>query len=932
MPSIRGSSQFKAIKGITVYGITGNTGPQGPQGTGITGATGATASVYLTNVSLAGYTLVSTFLDGSTYGASGAVYGVTGNTVVYLDGLRSSGGTAYVFVGATATQQTIEIRKIKGSTGFRSYVGITSDSQTVTINVERYDGEYSLANGSLTEIIKYSNSVLNGTTAAKYGQDLDQVKIIKANVYEKTRGAYTNSGSLDWSYSFDATTLNLHPNTIADNTTDRRSKAKIYAIDLNSLNSANITKIVIDKPSKNPIGFSLYVQGGVMTESYNTPIFSCPEGSGGSVIFPFNKQPCFRTGEKFLIHFISSGDVWYGYIYGNAGGSGEYFCTDSENLKSFAAKNYYFYQGLTGACCKSNGTCEITTQGLCDGFFSGIETTCGTIGTDSVCSENLGSCCVKNTVDGKVTTYCIENISALDCLALNNDSVQTVFSGFLKTCRELDCNNCFEELGGCCDGKGNCTQETELDCYKNGGSFLGKGVLCNIDEKTPTCSSGTGACCTPAGVCTVTTANLCFTNGGNYFGNGTTCAGITCTNTLRCGSYLNFKPRPGDLLGGGIIIGIFNPKASKLLGAAHAFSRTGITAEFMFGGETLSQYYQSEYDYSGYGITGDTCVSIDDSSDSYYIVASLYPVSVDKNNELVDPTSEAYEKQTFIWYGTGSAWGPLTNLTTYSYGDFTYLDKTYEKYYLAYGEGYYGLTGDTLDNIKTNTFQSCYSSRSNGLDPIARLFTRTPKGANGLWNRNWGLYNTIRMIAGDNADYLKLSNYPYFDSNTFESGTELTAVRALKLFDNSNYTNSYGLTGNPQQLTDWYIPSHDELAFVAANCVTDSPYGININSELLVNGGVPFDGWHWSSTGSFDTGITGEGVYTSGKPTHGSVAWAMYFDTNGEQSNFLVKKETRDSELKVRPIRAIRCDGLIPNSSTEQYKLWKTPNLLRNRT
>jgi hypothetical protein len=188
------------------------------------------------------------------------------------------------------------------------------------------------------------------------------------------------------------------------------------------------------------------------------------------------------------------------------------------------------------------------------------------------------------------------------------------------------------------------------------------------------------------------------------------------------------------------------------------------------------------------------------------------------------------------------------------------------------------------------------------------------------------------MIAGDNADYLKLSNYPYFDSNTFESGTELTAVRALKLFDNSNYTNSYGLTGNPQQLTDWYIPSHDELAFVAANCVTDSPYGININSELLVNGGVPFDGWHWSSTGSFDAGITGEGVYTSGKPTHGSVAWAMYFDTNGEQSNFLVKKETRDSELKVRPIRAIRCDGLIPNSSTEQYKLWKTPNLLRNRT
>lgn len=931
MPSIRGSSQFKAIRGITLYGIIGPTGPEGSVGNGITGPTGSTASLYLTNISLSGYTLVTSFLNGTTYGASGSLFGITGNTIVYFDGLTLSGGTASILVGASASERSIEIRKIKGSTGFRSYVGITTDTDTITITVERYDGEFNLNTGNLTDIIKFEDGKNRGTTAAKYGEVLDQVKIIKANVFEKTRGAFANGGSIDWSYGFDQTTINLHPFNVSDNTTDRKSNTKIYAIDLNSVNSSTITKIIIDKPPTNPIGFSLYIQGGVMTEQYETPIFSCPDGSGASVVFPFNKQPCFRTGEKYLIHFISSGNIWYGYIYGSEGGDANYFCTDNIPFRSYQSNAYYFYTGLTGACCTSTGGCEITNQGLCDGFFSGVGTTCGSTG-DGICNNNIGSCCIKNTVDGKVTTYCIENLPAEKCLSLNNDSVKTVFSGFNKTCKDIDCTSCFKEVGGCCDGKGGCTEETKVDCILSGGSYLGNGVLCFVEEKTPICSTGTGACCTPSGSCSITTSTACFNSNGSYFGDGTTCAGITCSNSLRCCSYLNVKLRPGDLFGGGIIVGIFNPKTSSLFGAAHAFSRNGITSEFMHGGETLAKYYQSEYDYLGYGITGETCISIDDDSDSYYIISSLYPVSVDKNEELINPITDSYYSQEFIWYGSGIAWGPLTNLTKYSYNDFTYLNKSYEKYYLNYGEGYYGITGDKLDNIKVNTFQSCYSSRANGLDPIARLFTRDVKNANGLWNRNWGLYNTIRMIAADNADYLQLSSYPYFTKGEFKSGNEMTAVRALKLFNNSNYENSYGLTANPQQLTDWYIPSHDELAFIAANCTNTSPYGFNLNSELLLNDGVPYNDWHWSSTGSFNTGVTGEGIYISGKPKHGTVAWAIKFDVNGEQEKFAVKKESRDSKLKVRPIRAIRCDGLVPTSSSDQYKLWKTPNLLRNRT
>ena len=382
-----------------------------------------------------------------------------------------------------------------------------------------------------------------------------------------------------------------------------------------------------------------------------------------------------------------------------------------------------------------------------------------------------------------------------------------------------------------------------------------------------------------------------------------------------------------------MVVGIYNPRNSKLLGGEHAFSRQGITASFMYGGETLAGYYTSENDYIGYGVTGESCATtVSQDSDSYYIVVSLYPASIDKNGNLINPTEELADTDTFPWYGDGIAWGPILNLTNYTYGDFTYLSESYDSSYLRYGEGYYGVTGESLDNIKNVTFQSCYSTRKNGSDPIARLFTRTVKSSNGLWHRNWGLYNTIRMISADNADYLKLSSQ-YYKSSEFSSGEEITAVRVLKLFDNTDYTNSHGLTGNPSQLTDWYIPSHDELAFIAANTITDSSnpyYGFNANSYLLSNGGVPLYDWHWTSTGSFDITSATEGVYISGKPEHGSVAWALYFDANGESANFKVKKENRTTGLKVRPIRALRCDGVIPASTSEQYKLWKTPHLLRN--
>ena len=944
MPSIRGSSQFRSIKGITVYGVAGSTGPQGPRGNDYYGNTGATAYNRITGITLSGYTLISSFSSGITRAASGKLLGITGNTTVMVGGKTGSTGTGFIFVGSN-DERNITLRKLRGSTGFKSLVGITNDADTITITVDRYDGGYTLSNGELSEIIATDSSgnLVGVTLAAKYGTATDTVRINKANVFEHVRGANQNGGIVylvGSSNSITGALCNIFIN-INEEFTDstNRSKATTVVLDVSSIFPILVDPVKytinFSDPPKYPTAFSLFITGATGDGTINTTIW------GFNTKWPLNKLPCLRTGESYLLHFISGNDVWYGYIFGQGTGStGKYFCLVNKNNPSQATQSQQntldYYSGLTGACCLGNNSCSISTQEMCilnSGFFSGVGTTCGTIGSTSVCTESFGACCVTNSIDGRNTSYCIPNISPIDCMSLNNDSVQSIFSGFNTVCEDVDCTNSFNTLGACCDGVGGCEQLTKEDCIIGGGSFSGRGILCYSQNTNPICSSGIGACCTPTGICTQTTAELCLSSGSNYHGNTTTCAGITCSSYLRCGGFLGVSVRPGDIIGGGMVVGVYNPKSSKLLGGSHAFSRHGSTADFIYGGETLASYYQSETDYIGYGITGESCeVLLNNDVDSYYVIVSLYPSSVNDAGKFVNPTEEFAKTDTFPWYGPGIAWGPMLDLNRYKYAEFTYLSERYDASYLQYGEGYYGITGDSLDNIKSVTFQTCYSSRINGKDPVARLFTRSVKASNGLWNRNWGIYNTIRMISADNAHYIKLSVSPYFTYSEFNSGITMSAVRALSAFDNNDFTNTHGLTANPTALSDWFIPSHDELAFLAANCITDSTnpyYGFNMNEALLNNDGVPLDNWHWSSTGSFDT-TTNQGIYTSGKPEHGSVAWAIYFDPNGESSQFTVKKENRSAELKVRPIRLMRCDGKTPPINSEQYKLWKTPKLLRN--
>lgn len=944
MPSIRGSSQFRQLKGATIFGVTGAIGPTGPTGADKYGPTGSTSGKYVTNVLLNGYTLVTEFLDGTTVAAIGTVYGATGNSIIYLDGKTGSTGTGFIFSGSSAADKNITLKGITGSTAFRSYVGVTYDNETITIHVERYDGEYSLTSGTFTDLIATDESLnLIGITSAKYGTTTNTVSIRKTNIFEKVKTQAGNTGSLTYTapqifgYDVERVEINIDPVNLYSNEKDRNSRSKVFSIDLNAYAKQSIQVKITDPPIDEPIGFSLHLQNGPGYDesqvSSESVLFRTV--SGKPVLFPLNKQPCIYLGNKsYVINFISIKDTWYGYVFGNNEGTGNFFCdfTNPDDLSQTQQSILTQYYGITGACCRGN-TCGISTLGGCTGFFAGAGTTCGTFGVNSICTQRLGSCCVENIVDGNVNIYCEDPISPNDCMNMRDNSTRTIFSGFGRSCTSVNCQNSFNEIGGCCDGYGNCTELTRDQCILSGGNYLGKGILCFNENNEPTCSSGSGACC-KSGICTQQNSITCIQTGGRYSGNGTLCGDVVCSSfSQSCGSFIGEQLNFGDIVAGGVVVGIFNPKKSNLLGAKHAFSsRSGITSEFMFGGETFAKYYQSEIDHVGYGLTAESCVVVNNEDvDSYYIIVSLHPAAVDQNLNLIENPSDTIPfKDTFNWYGTGYAWGPILNLDSYVPDDFTFLNQNYETSYLQYGEGYYGVTGESLDNIITQTMQTCYETRRNGLDPIAKLFTRNVKTANGLWNRNWGLYNTIRMISADNAHYLQLKRDGVYSQNDFNSGDELSAVRVCTKFKSGLTANSLGFTANPSSTTDWYIPSHDELAFIAANTTVDSESGNNLNSQLLALGGTPLSGWHWSSTGSFDITNTEEGIYNFTKPSPGTVAWAIYFDINGLPEEFKVKKETRNSLLKVRPIRAIRCDGLTPSENKQEYKLWKTPRLLKD--
>jgi hypothetical protein len=233
----------------------------------------------------------------------------------------------------------------------------------------------------------------------------------------------------------------------------------------------------------------------------------------------------------------------------------------------------------------------------------------------------------------------------------------------------------------------------------------------------------------------------------------------------------------------------------------------------------------------------------------------------------------------------------------------------------SYKEGYlynYNITG-TKKNTLTLSFPKCQQIRQTDIPDD--WFLKNPNTSfNGKWYRNWGFMNTSRIINSEYYYYAGIS-MSGIDATQYEAeDTEtLTISRAVSL-----YNKKYPQTN--KMVSDWYVPSHDELAFIANSCIrTDD---LNINTHLILKEGTMMNGWHWSSTGTF-TKDSNEMIFNHPDGfKSGSSAWAIYFDSNS-LDNFLVSKKQRSETLYLRLVRMIRCDGKYKNLHDNDNKYWK---------
>lgn len=580
---------------------------------------------------------------------------------------------------------------------------------------------------------------------------------------------------------------------------------------------------------------------------------------------------------------------------------------EEENLNIFFIPNYQEVssnlQGITGACCTSDGTCTETTAFLCgSGYFHGYGTTCGNT-YDSICNK-VGACCIDSGY--AQNQYTCSELKCSECIGISF----AYYGGNYSKCSDINCSLLKTKTGACCDGLGSCKETTLSECLKSEGFYQGDGSDCS---SIFVCSTGTGPCCIN-GNCNLDSAENCFKNNGYFLGRGRYCGEFTCPQEVSCLGYVNGIPlMAGQHYGGGIVVGKFIPGTSEILGARKLFDPDKLD---LSGLTYNSEIYTSIIDHTAYGITKNACNLLP--SDAYIII--VYP------EDLTYTDVDGVIKNTFAWGGTGSSWGPLLD-SGYNYNDL-YIRKgqettdTYLYSHLMYNEGFWAIGNTAISaGITSASFPLCTSSNLYGLGGVEKLYTKSPYNLHGLWHRSWGLYNTIRAINAHNTYNRQYSVSPGFAWSDFTTTTEKNAFDAVRLISDDLASSTQGITGNVGVLSGWYLPSHDELAFIAAR--TTDTFGFNINQSLMLSDtSEPMNGTYWSSTGTFNY-FKNEGVYYSGsKPSPGSVAISMNIDVNGR--DYKVFKSNRENKLKVRPIRMIRCDAQVPSN---KY-LWFIPSVV----
>ena len=305
-------------------------------------------------------------------------------------------------------------------------------------------------------------------------------------------------------------------------------------------------------------------------------------------------------------------------------------------------------------------------------------------------------------------------------------------------------------------------------------------------------------------------------------------------------------------------------------------------------------------------------------------------------------------------------------------------------------DGFYGATlsgqiqyigNSTSFNLCSEDGDQCINCNLDPLSKIKKGVQSNLYTQNGWYTRNWGIRNTCMMGAAECANYYLVSgnglggsNYSgykqyYGSSGDFVSGftgaTHSTAMEGISVW-NRTYWNDYDpILDDYPQLSRWYVPSIDELAYIAYNCINptrslQSKFGL-YNGEKIGSGAVgPNADWVWSSTKTFDETIVRQYNATSLDTNSDGIAegeqavqaidtpalttnrftkaWAMKFDqgpagfeVNTGLDKYKIKKaDCYRNEYELRPVRMIRCDQKYYNNESPEdlrNNVWFVPKL-----
>lgn len=706
-----------------------------------------------------------------------------------------------------------------------------------------------------------------------------------------------------------------------------------------------------------------------------------------------------------------------------------------------------------GACCDGAGNCTSTTQANCTKYWQGAGRACSYVdglNTVSPCSGGTGGCCKSG--------ICTPNTGAASCFSQGGK-----FFGCGNTCGTFDCSVPYK---GCCASAeepfiveqhwSGTLPLPDTWAYEANGTLAGQGLV---------------------------THNLKI---GDEFAGGIV-AGI-------------FKPK-GTLCYGPTAMGGIPPAYIP------ATNNDSTNSKNIFGflnnsTAATAGYYYSQYDPSGYGFTLNS--GHDGEDDAWLLIVSKFPVIINQyyNNLHIDmpagfpngnhqvdvnfalaaatptiPTTSniengipsnttlsggnqarwIYSKNFRLTHG-GTAFSSISfdgfassvpNTSEQSRSNWNLCNTNHPGSDLPH-DGVYGTVGATYW-ANTSTFNGCADTSTTCYECADYPFARSRRGwastkasQNGNFSRNWGLFNTIRIINSDISEiYLRPGNglFPsgnrsvyggrpytgldsdpgftaYFQLNATTGYTlahqittagegcsvwnrfyfpsdipqpPITSTTSFTPAAQFNPINSYGTqynnstVGNTKwlgslypQLSRWYIPSIDELAFIARQCKDPTVdlqgkiatakglrighFGINQTSTSTPTTSLaatdPNVSWVWSSTISFNEGVTAQylqptnisepealtGTHTAAQLTanHFTKAWTIKFDP-GDQANTssthwqVAKKncmkltnDNTNNRFELRLVRQIRCDRKFYwNGDNPRYRntFWAVPRL-----